>query len=305
MPCTVSELSRNNHLLPTSTLPLFLKQQIESCMKRVAHSKLEWEYKAMVRYMSGFTSCLSSRVQGKGLMKTYWVTGRKSAKTFEEENQEILNPFQLSRQNLEYQHALSPGSQNLLLTPPTMTTRPVSPKPDEWPEADRRLSESRERKRSTPFPPSTGGTTEPVVARSRYSSFCDTLPQSRSSIVGDGPLLFPARSMSEFNILQVRNSICETLPVVPEASSSQLAVFAALADENARQARRLADWAAELARRAVREEGEEKGGTGVHPEGTSVDPHFPRENESSVQAESTVEEKKKGGSGGDSTCSIM
>ena len=286
-----------------STLSLFLKQQIESCMNPVKELHiLNWNgNKTVVRYMSGFISCLSSRVQGKGLMKTYWVTGRKSANTFEEENQEILNPFQLSRQNLECHHALSPCSQNLL-TPPTMRTRPVSPKPDEWPEADRRLSENRERKQSTPFPPSTGWTTEPVVARSRYSSFCDTMPQSRSSIVGDGPLLFPARSMSEFNILQVRNSICETLPVVPEASSSQLAVFAALADENARQARRLADWAAELARRAIRDANEEKE---VHPEGTPVDPHFPRENESSGQAESTVEGKKKGGSGGDNTCSIM
>ena len=242
-------------------------------------------------------------------MKTYWVSGRKSAKKvgeFEEESQEILNPFQLSRQYPDC-NSLTPGpmcSQNLLLvTPPTTRTRPISPKPDEWPEADRRLSESSERKRSSTLPPCTGET-DPTMVRSRYSSICDTLPQSRNSVIGDGPLLFPARSMSEFNILQIRNSICEALPVVPEMSSPQLAVFAALADDNARQARRLADWAAELARRTVREGSEEKGTPGVHPEGTPVDQHYPRETVSTVQEESAVE-RNKGGSGGGNTCGVM
>ena len=259
----------------------------------------------LVRYLSGFMLCLSSCVQGKGLMKTYWVSGRKSAKKvseFEEESPEILNPFQMSRQDPDCNFQ-SPGpmcSQNLLvITPPTTRKRPISPKPDEWPEADRRLSESVERKRSSTVPPSTGGT-EPTMVRSRYSSICDTLPQSRNSLVGDGPLMFPtARSMSEFNILQIRNSICEALPAVPEMSSPQLAVFAALADDNARQARRLADWAAELARRTVREGGEE-GGPGVHPEGTPVDLHYPRETVSTTQEESAVER-----SGSGNTCSIM
>ena len=261
---------------------------------------------AKVRYLSGFMLCLSSCVQGKGLMKTYWVSGRKSAKKvseFEEESPEILNPFQMSRQDPDC--FLGPGpmcSQNLLvITPPTTRKRPISPKPDEWPEADRRLSESVEQRRSSTVPPSTGGT-EPMMVRSRYSSICDTLPQSRNSLVGDGPLMFPARSMSEFNILQIRNSICEALPAVPEMSSPQLAVFAALADDNARRARRLADWAAELAR-TVREEGEE-GGPGVHPEGTSVDLHYPSETVSTTQEESEVE-RNTSGSGSGNTCSIM
>ena len=235
-------------------------------------------------------------------MKTYWVSGRKNVSEFEEDSQEILNPFQMSRQDPDY-NSLSPGpmcSQNLLVvTPPTTRIRPVSPKPDEWPEADRRLSMSVERKRSSTVPLSTGGT-EPTMVRSRYSSICDTLPQSRNSIVGDGPLIFPARSMSEFNILQIRNSICEALPMVPEMSSPQLAVFAALADDNARQARKLADWAGELARRTVRE-GREEGSPGVHPEGTPVDLHYPRETVSARQEESAVERNSDGGS----TCSVM
>jgi len=107
--------------------------------------------------------------------------------------------------------------------------------------------------------------------------------------------------MSEFNIMQVRNSISGVLPTIAEGGTSQLAVFAALADDNARQARRLADWAAELARVAVRSrEGSlERSDPSFPPEGTSVDPH--EETVSTVHEQSSREEHRERGS----TCGVM
>ena len=259
-------------------------------------------------------------------MTTYWVTGKRSPD--DSGSEETLNPFQRSRQPLEILHPTSappscppsPTSthknpQNFLMTPTTRPLRVSSPGPDEWPQAERRLSrneQERGRQRSSTLPSISVLGAE--SHRNRHGSIIPVCgPQvptsrqaevwSRSRINNDQPQLNSVRSMSEFNIFQVRNSITGALPTIAEASTSQLAVFAALADDNARQARKLADWAAELARAAVRSrEGSlERNEPSFPSEGTSVDPQAEREDVETVHEQSRAEERREHGS----TCGVM
>ena len=80
-------------------------------------------------------------------------------------------------------------------------------------------------------------------------------------------------------------------------------MLTALADENARLARRLADVTSELARAAVRSrEGSlECNGRSFPPEGTSVDPQAERENVETVHERSRAEERREHGS----MCGVM
>ena len=249
-------------------------------------------------------------------MTTYWVTGKRSPDNSVSE--ETLNPFQRSRQSLEQSRPTSPtpkNSQNSFLTPPARPLRASSPGPDDWPQAERRLSRSeqeRGRQRSSTLPSINVVGTD--LLKNRHGSIIpicgtplSTLQQanvgSRDRVNSD---LNSVRSMSEFNIMQVRNSISGVLPTIAEGSTSQLAVFAALADDNARQARRLADWAAELARVAARSrEGSlERNDPSFPPEGTSVDPQALKESEetvSTVHEQSSREEHRERGS----TCGVM
>ncbi len=236
-------------------------------------------------------------------MYTYWVTDKKVPDSTDET---MLNPFQ--RLRLSSKPALVPSSPPVSSPPPmshTLFNQPrrlhrVSPKPDEWPEADRRLSvDTRQRSgtlpslgvppsliahgRTTrhgslstlsshvlppsslapPYPNTTSGTSTPVTRdmSSRNNSISSEFNHVRVR-------------ESEYNIVRLRESISLTLPTITEASPSQLTVFAAVADENARQARRLADWAAELARAAAKASRGREDSTVVQwpSEGTPVDP---------------------------------
>ena len=65
------------------------------------------------------------------------------------------------------------------------------------------------------------------------------------------PRLTIPNDLSEYNLLRIRDSLSQPLPPVTEGggvSSSHLSIFAAMAEETARQARRVADWAAYIAK---------------------------------------------------------
>ena len=65
------------------------------------------------------------------------------------------------------------------------------------------------------------------------------------------PRLTIPNDLSEYNLLHVRDSLSQPLPPVAEGggvSPSHLSIFAAMAEETARQARRVADWAAYIAK---------------------------------------------------------
>ena len=262
--------------------------------------RLEWSYNPP-----------PSPPQGKGLMNTYWVTGKKMST-----GETTLNPFQRLKQAASLSPSASP-SPSRPTTPPLQCTtsspatlqppvprnmsRAVSPKPDEWPQADRRLSRpepERARPRSSTLPTIDVNTAQLIngVMETRHGSISgagcpfsrlegDISPATPRNRVGstNASSEFISRHnslVSEFNLLRIRESVCLPLPPISETNPSQLALFAAFADDNARQARRLADWAAELARTAIRGRGSREGSAEVEPfptEGTSVDPHQPNQ----------------------------
>ena len=246
-------------------------------------------------------------------MTTYWVTGKKTSS-----GETMLNPFQRLKQDSPStsgspcpSRPFSPtqfttkGSPATLQIPTPRTSRAVSPKPDEWPQADRRLSRpepERPRPRSSTLPTIDVNTAQVIngLMESRHGSLpgpslgCPFSIQDGNISVSASPATprnrvgsndtasdFLSRHnslVSEFNLLRIRESVCLPLPPISETDPSQLALFAAFADDNARQARRLADWAAELARTAVRtREAREESAEGdpFPTEGSSVDPHAP------------------------------
>ena len=223
-------------------------------------------------------SLLLLPLQGKGLLSTYWVTEKKAVDN-QEETMLMLNPFQRLRQSRSTSsHPLCSthpaiAQPQSFITPPKAVSQMAFPKPDEWPEANRRLSMD-VRHRSDTIP-----TIEVPLSELHHSN------ESRASI---GSCNYPQRSRSSSIVSEsnLRDSTACPLPTIAEASPLQLAVFVALAnenarqadenarqaDENARQARQLADWAAELTRRSS-EGSIDPSHTDIHHlEGTPVDP---------------------------------
>ena len=270
-------------------------------------------------------------------MTTFWVTAKKNC---EETEQTMLNPLQRLRQThkphevsqgLCQSHPPSPPNSHSFLTQPVhpRLRRAPSPKPDEWPEADRRLSRTEyghPRQRSCTVPTvdilaadvgmvmgTRHGSIGTPFAASRQDYLTprhevDQFPQSPFNLSRAGSvveqLLPRSRNdsiASEFNLLRVRDSMSFPLPTIKEASPSELAVFAALADQNARQARKLADWAAELAR-AVAKSREGSTELELPPEGTPVDPPQPPQ----LKSDTTTAKKPEGSDAStQSSCRIM
>ena len=268
-----------------------------------------------------YLSHICPHVQGKGLMDTYWVKSKKSG---EASSQTMLNPFQrqkiLNKSPKHLKPIISPTHSRPSTPPPpslTMSTllapppdgRLMSPKPDEWPIADHRLSQVEERhhmgdrrytlpsvqcppiviQRQLAGPGGGGGlpladasslldrrntitTLDPremqqavihshPIGRPSVSSANTAWPlwntngvpsSPRESVAApETPRLAMPSELSEYNLLHVRDSLTTQLPPLMEGgvtSPAQLSLFAAMAEETARQARRVADWAAYIAK---------------------------------------------------------
>ena len=204
--------------------------------------------------------------------------------------------------------------------------RVASPKPDEWPIADLRLSESNDRPQSgvdrrytIPYvqcPPVViqrqlggpgGGGGLPLADASSLLDRRNTVttmdpremqqvlihshPPGRSSVTSPNPIwattplwgpappnpqsLPSSSELSEYNLFSVRDSLTQPLPPIMEGgrvSSSHLSLFATMAEDAARQTRRLADWAAQMAKAGVsRKSSSDQLGLGVSEHGSSVD----------------------------------
>ena len=249
----------------------------------------------------------------------------KSKKTGEAASQTMLNPFQRQKMSdRQTQKSLRPSTSPImsrpsspLNLPPSYLSPPVerngghnvkSPKPDEWPIADHRLSQTTEERcrivderrytlptiqhpsiviqRQLAGPGGGGGlpladtaslferrntitTMNPMevqqaVIRSHppgrpsvssanpvWPVWNGAPPRSARESVSETPQLTLASDLSEYNLLTVRDSLTQNLPRLTEggvANPAQLSLFAALAEETACQARRVADWAACLAK---------------------------------------------------------
>lgn len=254
-------------------------------------------------------------------MDTYWV---KSKKTGEAASQTMLNPFQRQKiSDKQSLKSLKPSTSPILSRPssplsmlPSHLSPSVernggqlkSPKPDEWPIADHRLSQSSEERRrgeddrrytlpaiqcpsiviqrQLAGPGGGGGlpladtrslldrrnTITTMDPREVQQAVIHSHPPGRPSVSSanpiwpvwnDAPPMSPRESvtetprltlpsgLSEYNLMTVRNSLTQHLPPLIErgvANPAQLSLFAALAEETACQARRVADWAACIAR---------------------------------------------------------
>ena len=161
-----------------------------------------------------------------------------------------------------------------------------SPAPDHWPQAERRLSKNRQqiferaqqhrhtlasvdirsleeelrailaRRRGSL---NSGSSLCPITALTAGLSVANSAGEP-TSLQNDCHLLVPnnvgtgesghdgSAVVSEDNLALVRESVAQGLPTISEDGASQLALFAAMAEENARNARRLADAAAKLVR---------------------------------------------------------
>lgn len=272
-------------------------------------------------------------------MDTYWVKSKKSS---ELASQTMLNPFQrqkitgkthkpppLTNQLLPKPMSISPSnSRPSTPPPPTLTStflspsvpaernsvpRVASPKPDEWPIADQRLSQlslddrhhgDNDRRytlatvqcppvviqRQLAGPGGGGGlpladttslldrrnTITTMDPREMQQAVIHSHPPGRASVSSANPVwstiplwnqpppsprdytqspetprLTIPNDLSEYNLLHVRGSLSQPLPPVAEGggvSPSHLSIFASMAEETARQARRVADWAAYIAK---------------------------------------------------------
>ena len=209
-----------------------------------------------------------------------------------------------------------PPPHHFFLTPngpPLESARVTSPKPDEWPIADQRLSQlslcekhhgdgNRRHtlatlqcppiviQRQLAGPGGGGGlpladTTSLLDRRNTITSMdpremqqavIHSHPPGRASVSSANPVwstiplwnpppssphdythspetprLTIPNDLSEYNLMHVRDSLSQPLPPVTEGGGvtpSHLSVFAAMTEETARQARRVADWAAYIAK---------------------------------------------------------
>ena len=267
-------------------------------------------------------------------MDTYWVKSKKSG---DASCQTMLNPFQRQKiidktlksttnQHLAKPLPTSPSPSRPSTPPPHLTsmflspngpgvmdrngiTRVTSPKPDEWPIADQRLSQLNldDRHRgesdrrytiaSLQCPPIViqrhlagpgGGGGLPLADTTSLMDRRNTIttmdpremqqavihshppgrasvsnasviplwslppPSPRGNLSPETPRLNLPNELSEYNLLHMRDSISQPLQPVTEAggvvSPSHLSIFASMAEETARQARKVADWASFIAR---------------------------------------------------------
>ena len=265
------------------------------------------------------------------MMDTYWVKSKKSG---EAASQTMLNPFQrqkITNKMHKNQHLTKaiptspshsrsstpppPSLANTFLSPSGLErngiTRVTSPKPDEWPIADQRLSQlslddkhrgdgdRRYTLASVQCPPIViqrqlagpgGGGGLPLAdttslldrrntittmdPREMQQAVIHSHPPGRASVSSANPMwstvplwnqpppsprnnipspetprLTIPNDPSEYNLLHVRDSISQPLPPVAEGlSPSHLSIFASMAEETARQARKVADWATYIAK---------------------------------------------------------
>ena len=140
----------------------------------------------------------------------------------------------------------------------------ASPAPDEWPQAERRLSDIRHLQRShrshtlanvdtgsleaelrylmCPYDP-TRHSMPPLTPRNRDSQVCSPEHNHTST---------HRETELDQSLVQVRQSLLQGLSTIKEGSGTvdmfKLVQFAAMAEENAQNARRLADAAAEMVR---------------------------------------------------------
>ena len=161
-------------------------------------------------------------------MSTYWVTGKRSPNN--SVSDDTLNPFQRSRQPFEQPRPTScppsPIHKNFNLIPVTRTLQMFPPKPHEWPQAERRLSLSRNEQETGRRRSFTTGVIESVgnqhgsVTQVPTSQQAEAATNLWSSHVNSEMNL--VRSMSEFNIFNMRHGFSGVLPTIPEGSTSNL-----------------------------------------------------------------------------------
>ena len=188
-----------------------------------------------------------------GMMKTFWVLGKKPSSA-NEEGKDAWNPLKLKRKDKSTpkSSSLSPDDQFTLRTTarhdrsnsiPSTSSLPSiqfrrgsspAPAPDEWPELDRAIyiasnpSSALIPTRSTPF------STASTVATLRTDMREQSIPEE-----------------------PMQASLPEELKALVAEKGNDLSLdeYAKLAEENAQKARKLADWMAELASAAKEHEG--------------------------------------------------
>jgi hypothetical protein len=235
-------------------------------------------------------------VKGKGLMKTFWVDGKEpdtGTTTGSTSRAMSLSSWTSPRSN-------SSGTLQPRLSPAPRSLRRGSPAPDEWPQAELRLGDRHDPRNHRshtipnidvssfehelqsllcPFDPATplaSSRAECPLTAFSYPQNCHSSPTSHPS----SPLQTREREANggrnadgERYLTQVRQSLAQGLATITEngledISVSQLEEFAAIAEENARTARLLADTAAELAKTRRKHPSHD----GPSLEGSSVDP---------------------------------
>ena len=183
----------------------------------------------------------------------------------------------------------------------------TSPAPDLWPQAERRLSDNYHMHNKVPHRsctvPRLDITADPELQAAiahRHGSLplvgnglflplghsgSGSLPGDSTPIHGSEiPDSYPASrhdSIVSDNLTQVRLALLQGLPTINEAETTQLLSFAAIAEENARVARRLADRALEIARSASSANLQNGVLSLNYSDGSSVDP--PSEDLSSLE----------------------
>jgi hypothetical protein len=196
-------------------------------------------------------------VKGKGLMKTFWVDGRKQSCApgrYHDTPSLTVNrtpphsPFSMT------QTTASAG-------PPHPRPRKSSPAPDEWPQAERRLSDIRHYQRTQRSHTLPNVDTSLLESELRYllcpydparHSMPPLSPRNRDSQMCSPEHNHTSTTELDHSLVQVRQSLLQGLSTISEQNSTvdafKLIQFAAMAEENAQNARRLADAAAEMVR---------------------------------------------------------
>lgn len=242
---------------------------------------------------------LSLSSQGKGLLPTYWVKGTKqypeqpAAVNLYQSEVQSKWPIQTSPSATptHISRVASPAEVNR--TPPvSVTDAPESnkkpmPGPYQWPQADWTLARRQAETRAT-IPdlvsqelPSQELVTPPTLSRPRarrsrsttvelsdrsfrpFQSHRLSEPSPPRNLVASEDI---SPGLSELNLMNIRTSL--SLPIAPlmegnKLNEHQLAKFVTMAEENARQARCIADWASGLARLSRCTETVDKTGSSV------------------------------------------
>lgn len=170
-------------------------------------------------------------VKGKGMMKTFWVIGKKPSK--DKSEKEIITSSrrrsQIKRNDLSYDEHLTkkgryfsvPSMSPRSVTPP-LKERSTSPRhsitPDSWPVMEESINSL------------------PNISRISRGSFIPGVLSSRSIDIGD------SRKLKELLPSSVP-TISDELKMLATENITTLTEFARVAEENAQKARLLANWA--------------------------------------------------------------